>query len=79
MNVICNVGIKTRALLRLLSSLLSSTSLPCHPNIAAGTRREEEGRRVGPWDATLMHDRRGQGSPVVAVAVSPSNIYLCMV
>ncbi|KAK3821218.1 MAG: hypothetical protein J3Q66DRAFT_329306 [Benniella sp.] len=33
MNVTCNEGIKTRALLTLLSSLPSSTSLPCrHPH-----------------------------------------------
>ncbi|KAK3827620.1 MAG: hypothetical protein J3Q66DRAFT_320706 [Benniella sp.] len=43
--------VMTAALLRLLSSLPSSTSPPCHPNmqraIAAGTGREgEEGRRV---------------------------------
>ncbi|KAK3817764.1 MAG: hypothetical protein J3Q66DRAFT_341088, partial [Benniella sp.] len=34
--VTCNEGIKTRALLTLLSSLPSSTSLPCHPNMTLG-------------------------------------------
>ncbi|KAK3816122.1 MAG: hypothetical protein J3Q66DRAFT_341712 [Benniella sp.] len=36
MNVTCNEGIKSRALLTLLSSLPSSTSLPCHPNMTLG-------------------------------------------
>ncbi|KAK3825094.1 MAG: hypothetical protein J3Q66DRAFT_326902 [Benniella sp.] len=47
MNVTCNEGIKTRALLTLLSSLPSSTSLPCHPNISLpGLDEGGEGQRV---------------------------------
>ncbi|KAK3804494.1 MAG: hypothetical protein J3Q66DRAFT_339260 [Benniella sp.] len=37
MNVTCTDRIKTRALLTLLSSLPSSTSLPCHPKCSEPT------------------------------------------